>query len=121
MQRWYSVLGKAIVTASFIPVKPSAQRTKISFSPLFFKLLRISNQYYCFHYLKFACMNLKKLAGWKARISPYFIKNLKKYLKIEKTAINFLFLMTVCLQSKIYLHILYFNFFIILYCILQIY
>ncbi len=51
--------------------------------------------------LKFAYMNLKKLAIWKARTSLYFIKNLKKYLKIEKTAVNFLFLMTVCLQAEV--------------------
>ena len=45
MHLWYSVLGKAVVTASCIPLKPSAQRIIISLTPRFLRSLRTPSQY----------------------------------------------------------------------------
>jgi len=39
MHLWYSVMGYAAAIASLIPLNPSAQSTKMSFSPRFFSSL----------------------------------------------------------------------------------
>lgn len=45
MQRWYSVFGNAAAIASLIPLRPSAQMIRISFTPRFFSSFSTDGQY----------------------------------------------------------------------------
>ena len=52
--------------------------------------------------LKFACMNLKKLAMWKfGKDFPNtnFYKNNLKFIKIKKMAIKYYYSIAICLQT----------------------
>ena len=54
--------------------------------------------------LKFACMNLKKLAMWKFRkgfCNANFFKSNYKFIKIKKWLSNNKYLIAICLQSEI--------------------
>ena len=51
--------------------------------------------------LKFACMNLKKLAMWKFGkdfLNTNFYKNNSKFIKIKKMAIKYYYSIAICLQ-----------------------
>ena len=45
MQRCCSVFGNAVEIASLIPVNPSEQRMRMSWTPRFFRLFNTDNQY----------------------------------------------------------------------------
>ena len=45
LHHWYSVLGNAVEIASLIPLRPSAQRIRISFTPRFFNSFNTQSQY----------------------------------------------------------------------------
>ncbi|MGL4866597.1 MAG: hypothetical protein ACRC3I_05620 [Cetobacterium sp.] len=54
--------------------------------------------------LKFACMNLKKLAMWKFGkdfLNTNFYKNNSKFIKIKKMAIKYYYSIAICLQPEI--------------------
>lgn len=53
--------------------------------------------------LKFACMNLKKLAMWKFGkdfLNTNFYKNNSKFIKIKKMAIKYYYSIAICLQPE---------------------
>lgn len=53
--------------------------------------------------LKFACMNLKKLAMWKFGkdfLNTNFYKNNTKFIKIKKIAIKYYYSIAICLQPE---------------------
>lgn len=53
--------------------------------------------------LKFACMNLKKLAIWKFRkgfLGTNFYENNLKFIKMKKMAIKYYYSIAICLQSE---------------------
>lgn len=53
--------------------------------------------------LKFACMNLKKLAMWKFGkdfLNTNFYKNNLKFIKIKKMAIKYYYSIAICLQPE---------------------
>ena len=64
MQRWYSVLGKAALIASLIPVRPSAQRIRISFTPLFFSSFSTVSQYLLLSFSPTWMVNTSFLPSW---------------------------------------------------------
>ncbi|WP_448821981.1 hypothetical protein, partial [Cetobacterium sp.] len=53
--------------------------------------------------LKFACMNLKKLAMWKFRkdfFNANFFKSNYKFIKIKKWLSDIYYSIAICLQSE---------------------
>lgn len=61
---WYSVFGNAAAIASFIPVKPSAHITSMSFTPRFLRSLNRDNYVFALSFVPIYIDNMSFLSSW---------------------------------------------------------